>query len=117
MLGLSGVILATIIATTYRIVDYVLYLRNNVLNRKYRDTVKRFAVNGLNAIIIVLVVLIIPFSSTENYLEWVLKAIPVFIISCMITVAVNYIFYKKDFVEIVKRIMSIFARKKEVKTK
>lgn len=115
-LGLSGVILATIIATTYRIVDYVLYLRKNILNRRYRDTVKRFAVNGLNAILIIVVVLIIPFSSTENYLEWVLKAIPVFIISCMITLAVNYIFYKKDFVEIVKRIMSIFARKKEVKT-
>lgn len=111
-IGLPGVILATIIATAYRTIDYVLYLRKNILNRKVADTIKRFVVNFMNALAVVGAVLLIPFAVPDNYFSWVLKAIPVFVISCVITLIVNYVCYRQELVEIIKKIISIFAKRK-----
>lgn len=107
-LGLSGVLIATIIATSYRMIDYVLHLKTNILYRNASVFFQRQLINALNVISITAVCRLIPFDSPETYLDWVLKAIPVFLIACGITFLWNMAFYRKDVMSIGLRIKIVF---------
>lgn len=110
--GISGVVIATIIATFFRLIDYVIYLRKDIINRKISVFVKRFIVTFISAISVILACVFIPFFPINNYLAWVMKAFMVFIISTIITFLYNFIFYKNEIKRIFSNIKSIFCKKK-----
>ena len=110
-MGISGILIATIVSTLYRTIEYVIYLSKNIMNRSVLPYLKRVAVNVLALGVIIPICLIIPFSEPQNYLQWVLKAIPVFAIACAATFVVNLAFYPKDLKRIVSHIIGMFVRR------
>ena len=96
--GLVGVVIGTIIATCYRIMDYIFYLKKHIIERPIKMFIKRQLVNIITFVCIIIVCYSVPFFVTASYFSWVLKAIIVVTISMCITLFFNLIFYKEDLV-------------------
>lgn len=109
-MGMPGIILATIISTIYRIIDYIIHLSKEIINRKINVFLQRQCINIFNSLLIVFICLSIPFSDPMNYKEWVLKAIPIFLISCSITFFVNLVFYHRDLFNIGIKMKEVFKK-------
>lgn len=109
-IGLPGIIIATIIATIYRIVDYIIYLKKHILLRNCKVFVYRMLVDFLTVALIVGSCFFIPFDIPTSYLKWVLKAVPVFLISVFLTLSVNMIFYRNDISMALTKIKNVFPR-------
>lgn len=107
LLGIKGALIATIISTTFRTIDYVIYLKNNILIRSFNIFFRRQSINVLSVGSIIFVYNLIQFNSVNNYIEWFLKAIPVFFISFFVTLLWNIIFYKNDIQNIVNSVKRI----------
>ena len=112
LIGLPGIIIATIIATVYRTIDYVIYLKKHILLRSCKVFLCRIIVNIFTAAISVIICNLIHFETPMDYLHWVLKAIPVFAITTAVTLLINLIFYKKDIIRGCKKICGVFTKKK-----
>ena len=111
-IGLPGIIIATICATTYRTIDYVIYLRKHILLRGADVFICRSIVNVVTIIIIVVICKLIPFVAPTNYLQWILKALPIFAITVIVTLLINFIFYKRDIIRGFKKVCGVFRRAK-----
>ena len=44
----------------------------------------------------------IPFFSNINYLNWIINAILTVAIASTVTILINYVFFKKEFIDITK---------------
>lgn len=114
--GIVGVAVGTLVAMTFRTVQYVYYLSKNILNRSVKFFFKRMAVSILTVVISAGVVHFIPSFGTKSYLGWVLYACAVGIIVLTVTCGIDLIFCRKDFIGAVKVIKNaIFARIKKKK--
>ena len=114
--GIVGVAVGTLVAMTFRTVQYVYYLSKNILNRSVKFFFKRMAVSILTVVISAGVVHFIPSFGTKSYLGWVLYACAVGIIVLTITCGIDLIFCRKDFIGAVKVIKNaIFAKIKKKK--
>lgn len=114
--GIVGVAVGTLVAMTFRTVQYVYYLSKNILNRSVKFFFKRIAVSILTVVISAGVVHFIPSFGTKSYFGWVLYACAVGIIVLTITCGIDLIFCRKDFIGAVKVIKNaIFAKIKKKK--
>ena len=114
-LGIIGVMIATISATVFRIINYMFYLKKHILCRKIAVFMKRQMVNLANILIILGICILIPFQSVNTYFDWVLKALYVFIIAVTVTFLGNIVFYRKEMIAIYNKIKSVFIKKERNK--
>lgn len=91
---LSGVAAATLIATLFRFMYYVVYLSKNICNRSIGLFLKRTLVNGV-AFLSVLYVnnRIIRLIQIGDYPHWILCGLVAVIIAFSITLLINVLFY------------------------
>ncbi len=102
--GIVGVAIGTVLATLFRFVYYVAYLSKHILYRKVNNWIKRTMINIISFACIVLIGnAIAAHIAMENYLEWAKACLIVFPASGIITIAVNYAFYKDDVVGLVNK--------------
>ena len=92
-IGMPGILIATIIATCYRIVDYAFHLKNTILHRNVSVIIKRQFINMVNVSLVLLICGVIPFSTPDTYSQWALKAVVVFVISSAITLSWQSMYY------------------------
>ena len=112
--GIVGVAVGTLVAMTFRTVQYVFYLSKNILNRSVKFFFKRMAVSILTVVVSAAVVHFIPSFGTKSYLGWVLYACVVGIAVLAATCGVDLIFCRRDFIGAVKIIKNaIFAKIKK----
>lgn len=104
VMGLPGIIIATIVSTLYRMLDYVAHLQKFILHRNAAVFWKRFLITILNAVSIIVICKVIPFSEAGTYFQWVVKAACVFAISIIVTGVWNFAFYKKDLEAVLVRL-------------
>lgn len=95
--GLIGVAVGTLVATTFRFIYYMLYLTKHIIGFNIRDLVKRFVVNvisfgGSYAAGSV----ILSYMQANDYLQWCLCGIVVFIIVTIVTLGVNIILMRNQ---------------------
>lgn len=104
--GVAGIVTATLIAMTYRTAYYVYYMSKYVIKRKALVFVRRLTLTCINTGVIFFICRLIPFQfeTIKNYFEWVIYAVMTVCISCSITVAFSYIFYKQEWKQLVKQI-------------
>lgn len=102
-IGINGVIIATLVANTFRTIQYIVFVSKNVLERSLVVAIKRFLWLILTCGIIIGIWTIISpaiyrstFMVSEGWLSWILQAIFVFVIACIVTLITSLIFYKKD---------------------
>ena len=105
-MGLIGVAIGTVVATFYKLVFYAVYLGKNILRRNITQFLIRETTNLLTiALIFAAGKQLLTFFDITGYFQWALAAIVVAFFACMLTVTVNLIFYRKDFVLLMKKIM------------
>ncbi|HCS73999.1 MAG TPA: sugar isomerase [Clostridiales bacterium] len=108
--GVIGVLMGTIIATSVRLLEYVLYLRKTILYRKSRVFFARLLTNLLNVGLILICCEILPFQHAITYSSWILQAIQTLLIAGFITLGCNLIIYRDDVVGIAHRLKAVFQR-------
>ena len=96
-LGLVGVAIGTVAATTYRLLYYVGYLSRNVLNRNAGHFVRQTVLNGaIYATIVAAGMKAAAMFDMENYGVWVLCGAAVGVLALGITLAGNLLFNRQN---------------------
>ena len=102
--GLVGVAAATLIATWFRFLYYVVYLSKKIFCRKIRLFVKRILIN---AIVVTcncfLGNCILSLFSITSYLSWALCGVVLVAIMAVLTVGVNLCFFRKDCMSLLRK--------------
>lgn len=102
--GLIGVAIGTVVATLFRFVYYVRYLSQNLLNRPINRWIKRMLINTVSCVLIItLGNRIILFFNIGGYLIWAVSGAAVLFLAGIITLGINYAFYRNDVSEIMIR--------------
>lgn len=93
--GLVGVAIGTLCAMAFRSCQYAYYLSKNIMYRDIKYFIKHVV---LCLVIIVLIPLIakLYLPVIDNWFEWIVYAIITTIISIIVTMFINIVFYKED---------------------
>ena len=102
--GIIGVIIGTIIAMLIRTCEFIYYANKYILKRSVMSSIKKIVLILVETLIIVLIYKIIPQIEYSNYMNWIINASVIGIISLIIVIAINYAFYKKSLNEIMIKI-------------
>ncbi len=104
--GLSGVALGTVLATLFRFVYYALYISKKILNRKVMLWFKREAINSISIVLIYLSGgIVLQYLNYSDYLSWAIAGIIMFVVSGIITLTLNLLFYRQICFSLAKRII------------
>lgn len=98
-LGLVGVAIGTILAMSYRLFYHIWYLHNHILHRPYYLFIKQMIVD----LLIIGTVYLMTFKmnlSAVSYAEWILHAMICLIITVLVTITVNFVFYRDNVINI-----------------
>ena len=106
--GLVGVAAATLAATWFRFIYYVIYLSKNIIYRKVSLFIKRLVINtatvGINC---ALGYYIITLWSLTNYLSWALGGAVLTAVLCVLTLGVNMCFFPEDCKVFVRKFIKV----------
>ncbi len=103
-LGLSGVMIGTIVSIVYKMLYNVWYLKNNVLFRPVRIFSKRLFINMIAlAINLLLYMFIGKYIVCDNYITWAIFGVCVTMIVSVVILLVNILFYKDEVMGILRR--------------
>ena len=95
--GLIGVALATLAATWFRFVYYIVYLSKNIFDREVKLFIKRL---GINILALVGSCLsgygVVSLVSMDNYWLWAICGGVSVIVVGAVTLGLNFVFFKKD---------------------
>ena len=111
-LGLIGVAIGTMISVTYRTVYFVLYLRKNILKRRFTLFVKHILVDIVTVVCMVAATFWIKLSAV-NYLAWIIMALECGGICLAVSIIINLIFYRKT----LKNVIQLFFRRHKAENK
>lgn len=92
--GLVGVAIGTVLATSFRFVFYAIYLSRDILKHKLSIWIKREIINVITILIIYLCGMYIVEKFTfSSYLNWAEAGVIMIIISTIISLLFNLVFY------------------------
>lgn len=98
--GLVGVAIGTIVAMLIRAIEFVFYVNVRILKRNIWISVGRIALVIFETIAIVLVSNALPFLENTSYLNWGVNALMTGIVAISITLIVNMIVFRKEFMTV-----------------
>lgn len=103
-LGLCGVIIATVLATAFRFVYYVIYLARNIIKRSVWLFVKRACLNTFAFLTVFLLgSWAVSGLQMDDYFHWAVGGVVVTAIALAITLGANALVYGNDFKQILHR--------------
>lgn len=108
--GLIGVTIGTIVAMTIRTIEFVYHTNKYILDRSMWESIKKILLLVIETLIVIFISKHLPFVENINYLNWIKNAIMVTISACIVTISMNYIFFKREFKEVI-RIIKNFKRR------
>ena len=104
--GIVGVAAGTVVSTIFGAVYYVLYLSKNIFNRKISLFLKRFIINALDFIFIVIVGnFVVSRISIENYIVWAACGFVSVTFAAIVVFGTNALFYRKEFFDSLKKLV------------
>lgn len=102
--GLIGVTVGTLIAIIYRTMYCVIYTSKFILKRPIRKFIRQCLVDLLMVLIILFISQFIQIT-VNSYLSWFIMATLIFIVSIMVILIINFLFYKKELLNITNKIL------------
>lgn len=99
--GLIGVAIGTLIAMFIRTIEFMYHTSKNILNRNFKKCLKHLFSILLEFVIVIFVSNFIPSMTTLSYINWIVYAIIIFIISFMIVLIINILFFKAEIKEVI----------------
>lgn len=105
LIGIIGVVIGTLVANTFRTIQFSLFVSNKILKRSIKDIIYRFFWMLITIIMIVILSTIINriFSFEISWFGWLLEAIIVFMVSVVVTLIMSIAFYRNDFMSLLKK--------------
>ena len=113
--GLVGVAVGTLAATIYKTIVFSRYMRKNIVHRHWSITYKRCLLSFAECATIVFILRLLNISVPDNYYQWGFKAIVTGIVSVVIVLCFNLIFFRHDTSMAFIKFKNIFNRKKQTK--
>lgn len=110
ILGLVGVAIGTLIAMLYQTIRLSLYTYKNLLKKNYLILIKRIIVDSLLFGMIYIICGVLKMT-TISYVSWLILAIKVAVISIIITILINLIFDRKEFISTIQAVGYKLRRK------
>ena len=108
---LIGVAIGTIVAMTIRTIEFIYHSNKYILNRNILISVKKILLLIIETLLIVFISKYLPYVDYNNYLNWIVNAVMVSLLSMIIVISINYIFYKNEFKNLFTTLKSIIRRK------
>lgn len=106
--GLIGVAIGTIVGILIRTIELLIHANKKILDRKLFFSLKNIIIIlGETTLIYIISLKIVSFEM-NNYISLVINAVIIFIISVIIVITTNCMFYRKEF----KEVLSFFIRKR-----
>lgn len=102
-LGLVGVALGSLAAMVFRTFQYAIYMSKNIVKRKISIFIKHIIIS-LAIMIVVYMVSSIYIIDISSWSKWIIYAIITALVSFLITLIFDMLFYKKDLLLFVKKI-------------
>ena len=111
--GIIGVSVGTLLAMSFRTVQYAWYLSKNILERSFWIFIKRLLSAAVISIVSIIIVKFLPDFTVNSYLTWVIYAGAVLFVVLLITTIINLLFSKKEFFEVIKYTTTTFFKVKK----
>lgn len=102
--GLVGVVFGTVAATVFRTLQYALYLSRNIIPRKNTNFYLHIAVSIGVAVCAAVLHSLYPPIPMKNYLYWAFDAAIVSVITGVLVLATDLMFFRNDCFALVKKI-------------
>ena len=105
--GAVGVAIGTVFAMAFRTIQYAIYSYRKILRKSPWLLLKRFGISIINILIIIVPYFVfgvdeILKNNTVGYLSWILEAFVLFVIVTLISFIINVVFYRKEFINIIR---------------
>lgn len=111
--GIIGVAIGTLVSVLIRCIEFIVFTSKNVLNRNIKKTIFRVLLCFLQYFIIYFISSFILNINATSYLSWILWAVVVVLISTIIVIPINLIFYKKEFNYVFEMVKNRFKKVKK----
>ena len=109
--GLIGVVIGTLLSTLYRTIYLVIYASKNILHRTCGYFLKRIACSIFEIGAIYVLTSVVVNENVSGYVSWFLYAIQVAVISIAVVLVSSLIFDRRDFLDCIKKVLSILRRR------
>ena len=109
--GIIGVAIGTIIAMTIRTIELIYYVNKHILYRKIVKSFKKISLIIVETIICFYISQYLIIFNNDTLYNWILNSIILLIITSLIIITINYIFYNKDFKELINTLKKIKSKK------
>lgn len=113
--GIVGVAIGTLVAMLFRTLQYGIYISKNIVKRSSWVFIKHLLLSMVNMALIIIVCNLMPLPEATSYFSWFINGIIVFVVATLITVIINLIFYKDDFMGLFRK-MLMLSKKKKIKS-
>lgn len=100
--GIIGVAIGTFISMAIRTVEFIYHANKYILERNIFISVKKIFVIIFEILVVIFICNFFPLKSINSYKSWIFYAILIFLVSGIVVLGINYIFFKKQFKEILK---------------
>ena len=113
-LGIVGVAIGTLIAMIIRTMEIIYHSSRYILNRSLKVSIKK-----LKNILIVFILVVPMWFLVNNYLKitncikWICVSVVVLAYIILVVIIVNYLTFKKEFIEIINTLKNFLKRKSE----
>ena len=108
---LIGVAIGTLLAYAFRTIRYAIYFSKNIVPRSIWLFIRRIIISLSLTTTIAVLPHILPFPHLKTWTAWVVYATAVSLITGILIIAVEFLFYRNDLVELI-RILKYVSRKK-----
>lgn len=112
-LGIVGVAIGTLISVLIRGIEFLIFTSKNILDRKNSKTFIRAIISILELLLVTFIGNIIINFKEISYINWIVEGIKVFIMSVIIIIPINLIYYKNERSELKKMLKRLIMRKGE----
>jgi O-antigen/teichoic acid export membrane protein len=111
--GIIGVAIGTLCAMLFRTIQYAVYLSRNIIKRKISEFAKRCFINIFAVLLIIFTVNSLKIVKIDSYAVWGLYAVCVTLISLVIVILTNIVFYRTDIMNLFRIIKNLLTPKQK----
>lgn len=112
-LEIVGVTIGTIVAMTIRTIEFIYHTNKYILKRSLVQSIKKILLTIFETLIILIISKYIPFLINDSYINWLINAIIVFLISVIVVLILNFVVYRKEFKGLFMILKKFFKKKKK----
>ena len=109
--GIIGVAIGTCVALGIRAIEFMIYVSKKILNKKVWGSVKVILVAGSQIVIVIILSNILPEFDNISYIGWIIYAVQVGIIACLVIGTSSSIIYRSDIKEVINILKNLLKRK------